>query len=166
MFISCYQAFETAEPGKGALDNPSVGVSDFDAEVLIFFLTIFSVWGKQSYPTLLESFPEWITIIGLVCNYPLWAGPGTTNGCSRNLDVLQGFFSEIYFRRRGRVDMASQRYTLAIDYHHPLRSLYPAWSFRMLYPFFLNSVWPNESMIIHGPQGKQPLILVWTSKTL
>src|SRR6185437_12579500 len=40
-----------------------------------------------------------------------------------HLHLRQGFLDQLYFRGRRAVQVVSQRNTLAVDHHHPLRAL-------------------------------------------
>ena len=117
-FIANHQAAEVAQPGEGALDLPASAVAAQLASVLGFgSRAIGTMRADQLYPAGGESLPERIGVIGLVGDHP--------RGLALGLDGVEGRFRERDFPRRGRGKLASQRKTLAVDHHQPLRALAP-----------------------------------------
>ena len=71
----------------------------------------------------LQPLSQPITVVGLVGDQPRHPLAGPTPRPARHLHLLKGFFDQFDFRRRGRSKCASKRNTLAVDHHHPLRTL-------------------------------------------
>ena len=116
-----------AKPGKGAFDLPSAFVTTQFAAIVVFsFLVVAPIRADQFYPPNGQGFSERIAIITFVRDQTLWIFPGPTAPFARNSDVGQGLLDQLHFRRGRRVQVVSQRNTLAVDHHHPLRALAPA----------------------------------------
>src|SRR3990172_2981749 len=100
------QSAVVAEPGEGALDDPTaaMGRDQFD--------------GASCQPG-----PQRVAVVALVGHYPRrllpWPAPGG------DTDRRERGFREPDFRRGCRVKLVSQRNTRAVDHHHPLRPLAP-----------------------------------------
>ena len=125
-FIPNNQAAIVADPRKGALNFPSFAIAPELSAILNFgFLSIFSVWADKLYMTITQIFSQSITVICTVANQTLWATFRSSPTISRHLDLRQNFINQRYFVRGCRGSGASQRNTLAVDHHHPLRSFAP-----------------------------------------
>jgi hypothetical protein len=119
-----HQTPEIAQPGKGPLDFPASTISAQLPAVLELGLgSITAVRTNQVDTMFLQPLAQRITVISLVGDQPFHAFTRPTTTRTRNLHVLQGLFDQGDFRRRGRCQCASQRNTLAVDHHHPLRTL-------------------------------------------
>ena len=116
-----------AEPGKSTFDLPSAFIATQFATVMVFSLLVIApVWADQLYSPTGQGLPERIAIVTLICDQTLWIFPWATASFTRNSDVGQGLLDQLHFRRGRRVQVVSQRNTLAVDHHHPLRALAPA----------------------------------------
>ena len=144
MLVSYDQASERAKPGKCALNFVSPGVSVFHSTVLFPFLfTVLPVWGQQSDASLPEPFSQRITVVSFVGNNSLGPCSGATLTRLMDPDLSQSLLGQSHLSRRGRVDMASQWNTLAIDHHHPLRSFAPLGFPDGRAPFFAGAKLPS-----------------------
>ena len=122
-FISNNQASVITDPRKGSFHFPSLPVpSQFSAVLSFRFFTIASMWSNQIYFQVLKSFSKWITVISLVCDKSFRSLFRPTSSWEWNTYRLKSFFRKLYFCGRCRGKCASQRNTLAVDHHHPLRS--------------------------------------------
>lgn len=101
------------------------------------------MWTDQLNVSLLQPFPQRIAVISLVGNQPTRFALGTPCTTTRNSDIVQGFFEERDLRRGRRVQVVSQRNTLAVDHHHPLRALAPLGFPDSLAPFFAGAKLPS-----------------------
>ena len=125
-FISNNQAAIIADPRKGPLNFPSFSITPELSAILNFgFLSIFSMWADKLYLTITQIFSQFITVIGTVTNQTLWITFRSSWPISRHLDLSQNFINQRYFVRGCRGNGASQRNTLAVDHHHPLRAFTP-----------------------------------------
>jgi hypothetical protein len=125
-FISNNQPAVVADPGESSFNFPSFAIAPELSTILNFgFLSIFSVWADKLYMTITQIFSQSITVICTVANQTLWATFRSSPTISRHLDLRLNFINQRYFVRGCRGSGASQRNTLAVDHHHPLRSFAP-----------------------------------------
>jgi hypothetical protein len=144
IFVSHDQSFESADPTYGPFNCPSFSILSLDLTILHFVIgSIFLVWDQQSDPSFFQSRTERMAVIRLVGDKFLRSRPGTSSTWPGDANLIQGCFSEPNLSRRGRVDQASQRYTLCIDHHHPLRSLTPLGFSDSRAPFFAGAKLPS-----------------------
>lgn len=124
ILVSHNQSSESSEPCESALDYISSPVPIPESVILLIDVSmILSMRGKKIYATLSELFSMGIAVIGLVSDHSLGSSPRSPRSLLRDSDVRHDFFEESDLCGRGRVGMASQRNTLAIDHHQALRSL-------------------------------------------
>lgn len=136
-FISDYQTPITADPREGSLNLPSFAISSELSSILYFsFLSIFSVWTYKFYLTVSNILSQNIAIISSVANQTFRAAFRPTRTISRYLDLGKNLINQCYFMRGCLGNGASQRNTLAVDHHHPLRSFAP-FGFSNPRPLFL-----------------------------
>ena len=123
-FITHNQFAEIAQPGESAFDFPPVLVALPDFwRLLAANFAVSALRDQEADPPLSQFGPQFVRSIGLIAHKALgsalWAPP-TLAG---DFDGFQGLFCQPYFRRRCRGNGASQRNTLTVDHHHPLRAL-------------------------------------------
>lgn len=120
------QSPKVSEPSKSSLYLPSPPIPAQRSSILgLRPLSSCSMRRDQLNSFPLQSVTQGIAVIGFVRNQPLRTLFRTPHPRSGNRDRLQCFLDQSYFRWRGRVKGASQRNTLAVDHHHPLRSFAP-----------------------------------------
>ncbi len=118
------QTSKITEPCKRAFNLPSFPItSQFPAVLCFGFFPIASMRSNQIYFQPFKLLAEWIAVVASICDKSLRSFFRTTTAWARNADRFKCFFSKLYFRWRCRGKGASQRNTLAVDHHHPLRSL-------------------------------------------
>ena len=78
---------------------------------------------NQLNPPSRQSSAQWIGISGLVVDQPRRIFPRPSPTWTRHSDPVQGRFNQPDFGRGRRVQVVSQRKTLAVCHHHPLRTL-------------------------------------------
>jgi len=126
-----------AQPSKCSFYFPATFVTSYLSAIMVFLLPVIAPVGANQFHTAQpESFSQRVTIISLVGNQPLGVLARSTSPFSWDGNILYRFFEQRDFCRRRRVLVVSQRNTLAVDHHHPLRSFAPfglsdAWA-----PFF------------------------------
>ena len=122
-FISNNQASKITEPCKCSFNLPAFPITSKFSTVLSFrFFSIASMRSNQIYFQMLKSLSKRIAIIALIGNKSFRAFLGSAATSAWNLDGFKRFFRKFYFRWRCRGKGASQRNTLAVDHHHPLRA--------------------------------------------
>jgi len=124
IFISDNESAKASQPGEGALDYISSPVAIPESVVLSIHVSmILPMRRKKVDASLSELFSMGIAVIGLVSDHPCRSRFGSAWSFFRDLDVCDDFLQEPDLSGRGRVGIASQRNTLAIDHHQVLRSL-------------------------------------------
>ncbi len=155
------QSAEIAQPGEGSLDFPSMLVSllDFGRRPLIF--PVSAVRHQKAYSLTCQAGAQFVRIISLIADEPL--GPALWSPTPRpgHFDGLQGLFRQPHFRGRCRGNGASQRNTLAVDHHHPLRALAPLGFADSEAPFFAGA---KLASMKASCQSKAPLASNWDRK--
>jgi len=124
--IAYNQAAKIRQPGKSTFNFPSFPVApEFSAILRFWLFSITLMWNNQINLKFLQTLTKWITIVAFISNQTQGALSGTTTTIARDTHRFKGFFGELYFRGRCRGKGASDRNTLAVDHHHPLRSFAP-----------------------------------------
>jgi hypothetical protein len=124
--VADHQSAEIAQPGESPFDFPPmlVALRHFGRLFPAIF-PVSPVRHQQANPFACQSGSQPIRIISFISDEPLGPAAGTTPTGPGNFNGFQGFFCQLYFCGRCRGNGASQRNTLAVDHHHPLRALPP-----------------------------------------
>ena len=118
------QAAEISQPGEGALDFPPALVAPQLAAILQGGLhAIASMRANQLNAPLCQPLPQGIRVAGLIIDDALRVLPRPPRSAARDRHGVQGFLQQGHFGRGRRFQEVSQRNTLAVDHHHPLRAL-------------------------------------------
>jgi hypothetical protein len=137
ILVSHNQSSEASEPCESALDDISSPVAIPESVILSIDVSmILPMRGKKIYASHSEPFSMWIAVIGLVSDHSDGSRPWSPRSLIRDSDVCHDLLEELDLSGRGRVGMASQRNTLAIDHHQALRSLAPLRFSDCRAPFF------------------------------
>ena len=124
IFVSHHQSSEGSKPCEGALDDIASPVPIPQAVVLSIDVSMIPpMRGKKVDTPLSEFLSVGIAVICLVSDHSLGSCFGSAGSLFRDFDVCDDLLQEPDLSGRGRVGMASQRNTLAIDHHQVLRSL-------------------------------------------
>jgi hypothetical protein len=110
---------------------------------LTFVIT--PVWANQLDASLLEPLSQRVAIITLVGNEAFRILSRTASAFSCNSNVFYRLFQQRDLRWGRRVQVVSQRNTLAVDHHHPLRSLAAFGLSDALAPFFAGAKLPSTN---------------------
>ncbi len=124
-FIADYQPAEITQPGEGPLDFPSMLVALLDFGRCFFVFAVSAVRNQKANPLARQAGPQFIRIISLIADEALGPALWPAATLAGHFDGFQSIFRQSYFRGRCRGNGASQRNTLAVDHHHPLRALAP-----------------------------------------
>jgi hypothetical protein len=124
MIIANQQSSEIAQPGEGAFDFPPVAVASKYAAIVEGGLAPSAAMRADEQDAFVEKTPtQRIAVVGPVGDDTqgplLWPSPAAAG----HRYPIQRAFRQCYFPRAGRDQLASQRNTLAVDHHHPLRAL-------------------------------------------
>jgi hypothetical protein len=121
---SDYQPAIIAQPRKCPFYFITPLIPSHLASILILtFLVIAAIGTNQVDAAFGQTFPQRIAVVSLVGDQPFRIFPRPTPPVSWYGNPLNRFFQERHFRRGRTVQVVSQRNTLAVDHHHPLRAL-------------------------------------------
>jgi hypothetical protein len=153
---------EAAQPSKGALDDPAMPIATQLSPVFVFANeTVFPVRRDQGDTPPRAAFAQRITVVGEVADQARRFTARRAAARARDLNGGQRRFDERDFRGTGRGDMYSQRNTLAVDHHHPLRTLAPLGFSDVGAPFFAGA---NEPSMNVCSQRSRPRASSWPRK--
>ena len=141
------QSAEIAEPRQGAFHLPATLVAAQRPAILRARLAaIPAMRCNQFDPPSRQPVAQRVAVIGAIGNHTLWFLTGTPAAISPgHTDRRERFFREPDFVRGGRVKLLSQRNTLAVDHHHPLRALAPLGFSDFRAPFFAGAKLPSRN---------------------
>lgn len=119
------QAAEVAQPSEGAFDLPAFAIApQFPSVVERRLAPAPPMRTKQNHPALEQAPAQGIAVVGPIGDDA--QGPlARTPAFLRHADSIQRALRQGHFPRRGRDQLTSQRNTLAVDHHHPLRAFAP-----------------------------------------
>ncbi len=145
------QSAEVAEPGDGALDGPAAPVAPQRATILRWRSDAAGFVGNNQFDApMTEPLPQRIAVIGFIGNHALRFLPRPTGpGAVPDLDRGERRLREFDFRWGRRVQVVSQRKTLAVDHHHPLRPLAPLGFADFSAPFLAGAKLPSKNDSLH-----------------
>src|SRR6266576_835751 len=141
------QSTEVAEPGQGAFHFPPALIAAQRSAILRARLaSIPAMRGDQFDASRRQSLAQRIAVIGAIRNHPLrFLACSPTATSPGHVNRSQRLFREPDFVRGGRVKLHSQRNTLAVDHHHPLRALAPLGFSDFRAPFFAGAKLPSRN---------------------
>ena len=116
------EAAEVTQVGKGAFNFPAPSITPQRAAILQRDPAAPAVWADQFNSTGGESCTEALRVISAVTDQSTWTGARAAGSWARHLHRSQGFLREDDLGGRGAKESASQRNTLAVCHHHPLRT--------------------------------------------
>src|SRR6266403_1330460 len=149
--IANHQMPEVAEPREGALDFPAPAVAPQRSSVLGHrFASIPAMRGDQFDPALSQPLSQRVTVVTTIGDQAerfLSRPPGM--GSAAYADRRERRFCELRFVRGCRTKVLSQRKTLAVDHHHPLRALAPLGFSDSSAPFLAGAKLPSRKDSLH-----------------
>jgi hypothetical protein len=138
------QAARIAQPRKRSLYFISPLIPPHFASIVILaFLVIAAVGTNQFNSTFGQAFPQRVAVIASVGDQSIRIFPRSATALSRYGNAFDRSFQERHFRRGRTVQVVSQRNTLAVDHHHPLRALAPLGLADAVAPFFAGAKLPS-----------------------
>ena len=115
------EAAEVSQMSKGALDFPTFGVTAQSAAIVAGASAASpAMRADQDDPALEQAPAQWVTIVSAIGNNAQRSALGSPAARARHRDARESRFSQGYFGRTGRDQLASQRNTFAVCHHHPL----------------------------------------------
>ncbi len=121
--ISDLDATEILQPGVGAFDFPAFPVASQLAFVLKApVANVLAVGNNQLRSTLMKSLAQGVGIVAAIGNNPFEMGARPASPLTRNLHRCERAFGQPALGQlRGR-KLRSDRYAVAVDHHHALRT--------------------------------------------
>jgi len=140
------EAAEVTQVSKGALDFPTFGVAAQSTAIVAGASTTSPAMRADQDNAALQQAPaQWITIVSAIGNDAQRPALGSPSPCARHRNARQSRFGQGYFRWTGRDQLTSQRNTLAVCHHHPLRT-FAAFGFTHAEPpFFAGAKLPSKN---------------------
>ena len=118
------QVPEVTEPGKRAFYFPTAFISsEFSPILHLGFLPVFPMRTDEIDASFLHTRTQRIRVTGSIVNDPIRLHTGSAGATTWYSDTGDGRFNKRHFVRGRRCHEVSQRNTLAVDHHHPLRTL-------------------------------------------
>ncbi len=144
--VAYYQAPEIAEPADRAFDHPAFSVSAQRSAILRGRTNaIFLVRTDQFDPPTAQTSAQRIAVVRSVGNHPFRLLARTPRVMpSAYVDRRECRLREFDLCRGCRTKVVSQRNTLAVDHHHPLRPLAPLGFSDSAAPFFAEAKLPSK----------------------
>src|SRR5229473_758832 len=149
--ITNYQMAEVAEPREGALDFPAPAVASQRSSVLGHrFASIPTMRRDQFDPALRQPRSQRVTVVTTISDQAQRLLPRPPRvGSAAYADGRERRFREPRFVRGCRTKVLSQRKTLAVDHHHPLRALAPLGFSDSSAPFLAGAKLPSRKDSLH-----------------
>jgi len=145
------QSAEISQPRKSALDFPALSVASQRPAILRWWLgSVAAVWTDQLDTPGLQLFPQRVAVVAPVGDETLQFALGSTAPTAGHSYLRQGFLDQLYFRGRRAVQVVSQRNTLAVDHHHPLRALAALGFADAVAPFLAGAKLPSMKLSLQS----------------
>ena len=126
ILISNHKASEGRDPAKGSFNDISSLVAIPESVILAIYIPVVLPMGSEKVdPSLPQFFSGRVAVVRLVADQPFRPCPWSSRSSFGDSDLSKRLIKELDLSRRGRVGMASERNTLAIDQYHALCSLAP-----------------------------------------
>ena len=137
---------EISQPRKSPLNFIATPITPHLASIIILLsLVIAPVRANQFNAFIGQTFTQRVAVIAPIGNQPPGIFSRSAAGFAWYSDIVQRFFEERNFVRGRRVQVVSQRNTLAVDHHHPLRSLAAFGLSDAKAPFFAGAKLPSAN---------------------
>jgi hypothetical protein len=151
ILVSHNDASVVRNPGEGSFDYISSPVAIPESIVLsIHVPVVLSVRNQKADSPLFQAASSRIAIVGLVGDHPFGSCPGSSGSSFGDSDLSKSLIKERDLSRRGRVGMASERNTQAIDQYQALRSLSPLGFPDSRAPFLAGKKLPSTNTSSHS----------------
>jgi hypothetical protein len=135
-----------AQPRKSPLNFIATFIPSHLSAIVIFLLLIHSsIWANHIDASRLQPFTKAVAVVSLVGDKAFGIFSGPSPALTRHCNIVQRLFEQLDFCRGRTVQVVSQRNTLAVDHHHPLRALAPFGWTDALAPFFAGAKLPSAN---------------------
>src|SRR6202167_2905952 len=151
MIIAHEQSAKVAQPGEGAFDLPARAVAAQSAPVVERGFAPSPAMRTDEQDAALEQPPaQGIAVVSAVGDDAQWSLVRAAATTARDRDLRQRAFGQGHFPRAGRDQLASQRNTLAVDHHHPLRAFAPLGFANSEAPFLAGAKLPSRKLSLQS----------------
>ena len=124
ILISHNKASEARDPAERSFNDMSSLVAIPESVILsIYVPVVLPMRNEKVDPSLPQFFSSGVAVVSLVADQPLGPRPWSSRSPFGYSELSKRLIKEPDLSRRGRVGMASERNTLAIDQYHALCSL-------------------------------------------
>ena len=135
------------KPSKSTFNLPTTPITPQFTTILIFLcLVVLTIRADQLYTSFQQSCTKRITVVPLIRYNANGIFPGTPTSVSWDSNLFNGGLKQFHFTRRGRIEMSTDRDSLAIDHHHPLCTLSTFGFSDALAPFFAEAKLPSANV--------------------
>lgn len=139
------------QPRKSPLNFIATPITPHLASIIVLLsLVIAPVRTNQFNVFTGQTFTQRVAVISFVGNQPPRIFSRSAAAFAGHSDIVQRFFEERNFVRGRRVQVVSQRNTLAVDHHHPLHSLAAFGLSYALAPFFAGAKLPSANALLQS----------------
>ncbi len=147
--MTSQESAELTEPGIGSLHDPAPLVSSDLASVVVpLLLVVLPIRRDQLYGTPLQTLQQRIGVVSCIGDYTPRLLPRPTFR-TWDADLFERGFRKRNFCRRGTLQPNSQRKTLTVDQHYPLRSLAALGFTDRVAPFWTGATLPSRNVSSH-----------------
>jgi hypothetical protein len=145
------QSTEVLQPDKCSFNRPATLITPYFVTIMVLhLLVVLAIWTDQINAAFSQPIPKRITVIRLVCDNAIRIFPRTSSAQTRDSNVFDSPFQQLYLTRRGRIEMSTERDSLAIDHHHPLRTFSTFGLTDARTPFFADAKLPSANVSSHS----------------
>ena len=149
------QAAIVAQPGEGAFDLPAFSVAAQRAPILQRrFAATLAMRTDQNNTTLDQAPAQRVAVVSAIGNDAKGPLLGSSAAATRHGDLCQCRFGQLYFCRTCRGKLTSQRNTLAVDHHHPLRALAALGFADAKAPFLAGAKVPSKKLSLQSSRPR------------
>ena len=149
--IAHNQSAEVAQPSEGALDDPAPFVAPQGSTILHRWLPpAFAMRDDRFNPTATQGFAQPVAVVAAIHDHTHGFLPWSSGTMTApHADRRECLLDEFDLCRGCRVKVVSQRKTLAVSHHHPLRALAPLGFSDSVAPFFAGAKLPSIKDSLH-----------------
>jgi hypothetical protein len=156
------QAPDIAQPGEGPFHFPAALLPAQLAAILQWRShAVLPMGTNQINAASRQSLPQGIRVTGFVIDHACRPLSGTARAIARNGNGVQRRLQQLHFGGGRRFQEVSQRNTLAVDHHHPLRALAAFGLADFGPPFFAGAKLPSAKV---SAQSSWPRASSWAKK--
>src|SRR6266581_1844151 len=147
--VATHQMAEVAEPREGALDFPASSITSQCSSILGHRLASIPTMRRDQFdPARRQPCSQRVTVVTTISDQAQRFLPRPPRvGSAAYVDRRERRFREPRFVRGCRTKVLSQRKTLAVDHHHPLRALAPLGFSDSSAPFLAGAKLPSKKRL-------------------